>query len=59
MDNPADSSKKQPPRHREFEDPHYHDDIDFEVGPEDAETPRAKPKKPVRKLPPPPRRFEE
>lgn len=60
MDTPIDSPKGQAPlRHKEFEDPHYHDDTDFEASAEDKEAGHLKPKKPVRKLPPPRRRFED
>lgn len=61
----AMSESEQPPgdrelRHKEYEDPHYHDE-DEAGGPpsDDAERPRApKLRKPSRKLPPP-RRYED
>jgi hypothetical protein len=59
MDTPAESPKGQPPRQLEFEDPHFHDDVDFEPASEDKDQGRTRAKKPARKLPPPRRRFED
>ena len=59
MDTPTEGPKGQPPRHLEFEDPHFHDDVDFEPASEGKEQDRTRPRKPARKLPPPRRRFED
>jgi len=58
MDTPAQVPGP-PSRHREFEDPHYHDDPDFETASDDKEPVKRKTKPPARQLPPPRRRFED
>jgi hypothetical protein len=60
MENPTDSPRSR--RHREYEDPHFHDEIEA-VPTEDAPRP-PQPKipaarKPLRRPPPPRRRFED
>jgi hypothetical protein len=59
MDKPADSSKGPPPRFRAFDDPHYHDDSDFDAGGAERDVDYARPKKPVVRDLPPPRRYED
>jgi hypothetical protein len=59
MDTPAQVPGP-PSRHKEFEDPHYHDDPDFDAAASEERVPdKPKARKPARQLPPPRRRFEE
>lgn len=61
MENPTENPGDRQRWKKEYEDPHFHDDADFEQ-PSDSQVdkPRQPPsRKPSRRMPPPRRRFDE
>jgi len=60
MDQPAAPPPGQPNRHKEYEDPHYHDEDELVAADDGAGRPTRPPvpkPRPRRLPPPPPRRF--
>jgi hypothetical protein len=60
--NPGGAGEQPQRRHQEYEDPHFHDDEDYELRGDEHTTGKSRPpsrRKPSRRPPPPRRRYED